>query len=432
MYPNLFYAVKDFFGVELNFLKLVNTFGFFVAICFLVSAWVVSIELRRKQQQGLLSYTEEKIMVGAPASISDLLINFMVGFIFGYKIISAFVMRDVFNDPQSFILSINGNLPIGFVTGLVFSGLKWWEKNKEKLTNPEQRVIRIWPHDRVGDMVIYAAIFGFTGAKIFHNFENWNEFIKDPIEALISFSGLTFYGGLICAGLAIAFYARRNSIKIIHLADAFSPALMIGYAIGRIGCQVSGDGDWGVLNSNFISSPTGQMVTASGSDYSKALGHNMDFYTSQFQTLENVRHISFEPFWHLPNWIFAYNYPHNVISEGKRILGCEGIQYCNQLPIPVFPTALYETVACTLLFIILFSLRKRLKVAGQITGLYLIFNGIERFTIEKIRVNTKYESLPFQPTQAELISLTLVIVGLFLLIKVTMGKKANDTLAPVL
>ena len=289
MYPNLFYAFKDFFGVEWSFLKLVNTFGFFVAICFLVAAWVVTQELKRKQQQGLLSYTEEKIMVGAPASIQDLIINFIVGFIFGYKIISAFVMNEVLNDPQSFILSLKGNLPIGVITGLVFGGLKWWEKNKEKLTNPEQRIIRIWPHDRVGDLVIYAAIFGFAGAKIFHNLENWNDFIKDPIEALISFSGLTFYGGLICAGLAIIYYAKKNSIKMIHLSDAFSPALMIGYAIGRIGCQVSGDGDWGVLNSSFISSPTGQVVFATPTDFSKALGHNMDFYTSQFKSLEQDR-----------------------------------------------------------------------------------------------------------------------------------------------
>ena len=425
MYPNLYYAFKDFFGVEWSFLKLVNTFGFFVAICFLVAAWVVTQELKRKQQQGLLSFTEEKIMVGAPASIPDLLINFLVGFVFGYKIISAFVMQDVLNDPQSFILSLKGNLLIGVLTGLVFAGLKWWEKNKEKLTNPEQRVIRIWPHDRVGDMVIYAALFGFAGAKVFNSLENWSDFVKDPIQALISFSGLTFYGGLICAGLAIAYYAKKNTIKIIHLTDAFSPALMIGYAIGRIGCQVSGDGDWGILNSNFISSPTGQIVSATPTDFSKTLGHNMDFYTSQFQTLEQVRHISFRPFWHLPDWLFAYNYPHNVISEGKRIMGCDGIQYCNQLPIPVFPTALYETITCTILFIILFSLRKKLKVAGQMTGLYLIFNGIERFTIEKIRVNTKYENLPFQPTQAELISLALVIVGLYLLIKITLGTKSK-------
>ena len=61
------------------------------------------------------------------------------------------------------------------------------------------------------------------------------------------------------------------------------------------------------------------------------------------------------------------------------------------------------------------------------TGLYLIFNGLERFTIEKIRVNTKYESLPFQPTQAEIISLILIIVGAFLLFKT--AKKTQELAA---
>ena len=268
-------------------------------------------------------------------------------------------------------------------------------------------------------MVIYAAIFGFSGAKVFHNLENWDDFVKNPIEALISFSGLTFYGGLICAGLAIALYARKHKIGIIHLADSFAPALMLGYAIGRIGCQVSGDGDWGILNSSFISTPTGQVVPATTADFQMQLGHNMDFYLSQNKSLDAVRHLSVQPFWHLPNWLFAYNFPHNVISEGVRLSGCDGTQYCNQLPIPVFPTAFYETVVCTILFFILWSLRGQLRKAGQITGLYLILNGIERFTIEKIRVNTKYESLPFQPTQAEIISLLLVIVGFLFLIRVT-------------
>lgn len=422
MYPNLYYALKDWFGLDLSFLKLVNTFGFFVAICFLAAAGIVTIELRRKQGQGYLSYTEEKILVGAPASIIDLALNAIIGFLFGYKIIGAFLMSNALSDPQSFILSTKGNLPVGLLVAIIFVGLKWWEKNKEKLAVPEERVIRIWPSDRVGDLVIYAAIFGFAGAKVFHNLENWNDFIKNPIEALISFSGLTFYGGLICAGLAIALYAKRYKIAIIHLADSFSPALMLGYAIGRIGCQVSGDGDWGILNSSYISSPFGKVVAATDTDFRMQLGHNMDFYLSQNKTLDEVRHLSVPAFWHLPDWLFAYNFPHNVISEGTHISGCDGLQYCNQLPIPVFPTAFYEIIVCTILFFILWSFRKKLKKAGQITGLYLIFNGIERFSIEKIRVNTRYESLPFHPTQAELISSVMIIAGIVFFVFVSRKK----------
>ena len=369
MYPNLYYAFKDLFGIELSGLKLINSFGFFVALCFIISAWVLTLELRRKQQQGLFSYTEEKIVIGAPASILDLVLNFLLGFIFGYKIIGAFTIPDALNDPQSFILSSKGNLGLGILVGLFFAGLKWYEKHKQQLDKPEERMVRIWPHDRVGDLLIYAAGFGFLGAKIFHNLENWNDFAKDPIGALLSFSGLTFYGGLICAGAAIMLYARRIKLPIVHLVDAFAPILMLGYAIGRIGCQVSGDGDWGIANLN----P--------------------------------------KPFSWLPDWLWAYQYPHNVVGEGVPIPGCTG-PYCNQLVPAVYPTALYEVILCSLIFALLWSIRKKIKVPGQLFGIYLMFNGVERFLIESIRVNTKYESLPFQPTQAQIISVSLFLVGL--------------------
>ena len=374
MYPNLYYAFKDIFGVELEGLKLVNSFGFFVALSFILSAWVLTLELKRKQNLGQFTYTEEKIRVGAPASIGELLINFLLGFVFGFKILGAFVIDSALNDPQSFILSANGSWPLGILVGIVFSGLKWWEKNKQKLAKPEERTIRIWPHDRVGDIVLYAALFGFLGAKVFHNLENWNEFAKDPIGALISFSGLTFYGGLICAGIAIIYYARKRKISVIHLADAMAPTMMFAYAFGRIGCQISGDGDWGIPNTN----P--------------------------------------KPFSWMPDWLWAYNYPHNVIGEGKPIAGCEG-PYCNELVPAVYPTPLYEIIACFILFAVLWIYRKKLKVAGQLSGLYLILNGLERFFIEKIRVNTKYEALPLQPTQAELISFVMVLSGIILMIK---------------
>ena len=374
MYPNLYYAFKDLFGVELSGLKLVNSFGFFVAISFILSAWILTLELRRKQQQGLFLHTEETITIGAKASLSELLINFLIGFVFGYKIVGAFTISDALNDPQSFILSSKGNLPVGLLVGLAFGALKWWEKNKEKLAKPETRTLRIWPQDRVGDIVIYAALFGFLGAKIFHNLENWNDFVKDPIGSLVSFSGLTFYGGLICAGIAVLYYARKKNIKIVHLLDAMAPTMMFAYAFGRVGCQVSGDGDWGIVNLN----P--------------------------------------KPFSWLPDWMWAYHYPHNVVGEGMPISGCSG-QFCNQLPVPVYPTPFYEIVMCMVLFLVIWLIRKRIKVPGQLFGLYLIFNGVERFFIEKIRVNTKYDFLPFHPTQAEIISLLLVIAGVLMLVK---------------
>jgi prolipoprotein diacylglyceryl transferase len=373
MYPNLYYAFKDLFGVEWTGLKLINSFGFFVAVSFITAAAVLAAELRRKSKEGLLTYKEEKIVVGQPASAIEIFINFLLGFLMGFKLIGAFLDRDALVDTQTYILSTQGSWTAGIVVGLLFAFLKWQEKNKVKLAKPEERTIRIWPQDRVGDMVIYAFVFGFLGAKIFHNLENLDDLIKDPVGSLISFSGLTFYGGLICATIAIWHYCKRNNMKPIHVADCFAPAMMLAYAIGRIGCQVAGDGDWGIVNTH----P--------------------------------------KPFAALPDWAWAYTYPHNVIGEGVRMFDCVG-QYCNELPQAVFPTPLYEIIACLILFAFLWAIRKRVKTPGVIAAIYLILNGVERFLIELIRVNTKYHFLGINPTQAELISASLVISGVVLLI----------------
>ncbi len=412
MYPNLYYAFKDIFHVDWSFLKLINSFGFFVAISFILAAWTLTLELRRKQSLGLLIYTEQTIIVGGKASIADLLINFLLGFVMGFKIIGAFVTPNAFNDPQSYILSSQGNLTFGLLLGLIFAGLRWWERYKQKLDKPESRIIRIWPQDRVGDIVIFAALFGFAGAKFFNNLENWDEFIKNPLAGLASFSGLTFYGGLICATIALYFYARKFQIPFIHLCDAAAPGLMLAYAVGRIGCQVAGDGDWGILNSAFVSNAEGHLIPATTVQFNQILQSNQHFYAEQFAT-STVQAIHVQPFWGLPNWLFGYNYPHNVINEGVSYFGCQG-NYCNYLPISVFPTPFYETVICLIIFAAIWSFRKNFKVPGRLFAVYLIVNGVERFFIEKIRVNLKYNGLPFHPTQAELIALGLFIAGIVL------------------
>ena len=72
---------------------------------------------------------------------------------------------------------------------------------------------------------------------------------------------------------------------------------------------------------------------------------------------------------------------------------------------------------CFIVFFILWSLRKKIKIPGRLFGIYLIFNGLERFAIESIRVNTHYESLPFKPTQAQIISIILFIAGIVLFVQ---------------
>src|SRR6218665_2271371 len=238
MYPNLYYVFKDWFGVEWKALSFLNSFGLFVALAFIAAAWVISSELKRKEKAGLLLPREEMITVGRPASLMDLFLNAALGFVFGYKVFGLFFSKPENINAQDYIFSKAGNIWGGLLIAAVLAGLKWWEKNKQKLATPQKRPVRIWPHDRVGDIVILALVFGILGAKLFDNFEHWDEFIQDPIGRIFSQSGLAFYGGLIVAAIAIAWYARKKGISLAHITDAAAPALMIAYAVGRIGCQV--------------------------------------------------------------------------------------------------------------------------------------------------------------------------------------------------
>jgi prolipoprotein diacylglyceryltransferase len=373
MYPNLYYLIEDLLGLKLNPLKLINSFGFFVALAFVASGYVLYKELKRKEALGEFISIEESFTEGAPASISELMTSFIFGFLFGFKIIGAFVIENALNNTQSFILSLQGSWAAGFFVALIMTYLKWREKDKVKLDKVVTKTYSVWPHDRVGDIVLQAAFWGFIGAKIFHNLENLDDFAKDPFGSLISFSGLTFYGGLIIATIAIIIYVRRFKIRVIHFADAMAPTMLFAYAAGRIGCHMSGDGDWGIPN------------------------------------------FSPKPFSWLPDWMWAYTYPHNVVNEGVAIPGCLG-NYCNQLPVPVYPTTFYEVVGTFILFGIMWMIRKRITQPGILTGIYLIFAGSERFLIEKIRVNNRIHSLPFEPTQAELISTFLILGGIIFLL----------------
>ncbi len=373
MYPNLYYLLEDLLGLKLNALKLINSFGFFVALAFVASGYVLYSELKRKEALGEFIPIEESFTEGAPASISELITSFIFGFLFGFKIIGAFVIENALNNTQAFILSLQGSWAAGFIMALIMTFLKWREKDKVKLEKAVTKTYSVWPHDRVGDIVLQAALWGFIGAKIFHNLENLDDFAKDPIGALISFSGLTFYGGLIIATIAIIIYIRRFKIRVIHFADAMAPTMLFAYAAGRIGCHISGDGDWGIPN------------------------------------------FSPKPFSWMPDWMWAYTYPHNVVNEGVAIPGCLG-NYCNQLPLPVYPTTLYEVVGTFILFGIMWMFRRKITQPGILTGIYLIFAGSERFLIEKIRVNNRIHSLPFEPTQAELISTFLILGGIVFLV----------------
>lgn len=207
-----------------------------------------------------------------------------------------------------------------------------------------------------------AFVGGLVGAKLFHLLENFKEFLANPVDAIFNPGGLTFYGGLLFSILLIYIYTRRKKISFLVLADAAAPALILAYGIGRIGCQLAGDGDYGI--------PTD-----------------------------------------LP---WGMGYPEGYVStlSAKNL---ELVEYFKQIfpgrPIPtdimVHPAPVYETLIAIFCFVILWRLRKRPAMTGWLFGLYLIFAGMERLAVEFIRINPLYWGL----SQAQWISIFMIIAG---------------------
>jgi prolipoprotein diacylglyceryl transferase len=295
-----------------------------------------------------------------------------------------------FSDLINDFLGTNITLPVqtyGFFVAMafVFGGIVVYfelkRKEREKIIFPQEKVrVRknkekvteiIHPKDLTSSILLVAAIFGIIGAKLFDVIEHLDQLVKDPVHTLLSFSGLAFYGGLITAAVAVSLYVERNKIPWHINADVVAPALMLAYGIGRIGCQLSGDGCWGMLNTE----PKPEWLSL------------------------------------LPDWMWAFNYPHNVINEGILIPGCEG-KNCHMLGQPVFPTPFYETVIAFLFFGVLMLIRKRLRIHGFLFSTYMILNGIERLLIEQLRVNIHYDFLGMKVTQAEFIAVGLILAGL--------------------
>jgi len=278
MYPTLSEFLKDIFGIDIPL--PVQSYGLFVAIAFLVGIWIMIKEMKRKEKQGLLTSTEKKVFVGAPAKPKDLIISGFVGFILGYKLLDAVLRYSVFVDnPGDFILSADGNI-IGGIIGAVLSAFfTWREKEKQKLDKPLWETKQVFPHELAGHILFIAGVVGLLGAKIFHNLENWDDLVADPIGALLTFSGLSFLGGLILGGIAIIWFLKKRKISVIHFADVAAIVLPLGYAIGRIGCQVAGDGCWGVYNEAFAD-PAAIPQATQVLEAARELGHVASFAPS--------------------------------------------------------------------------------------------------------------------------------------------------------
>jgi len=372
MFPTLSHLIEYLTGffVPLPF----KTFGFFIAMAFLVGSYFISKDLAEKNKAGIIPTTRKKVIKGKPTELKDIIKHAVVGLIIGFKGLFAYNNYDYFiDDTFSFLFSLQGSgigALLGLLIGLAYAFyLKKTNKFTELITEEED----VKPQELTANILLISAASGLVGAKIFHQLENWDDFIADPMGQLLSGGGLTFYGGLICGAIAVILYVKKYGIKTGVISDAMAAPLMLAYGIGRIGCHMSGDGDWGIAN------------------------------------------LKPKPEWlqFLPDWMWAYTYPNNVIRAGERMAECSeplGI-YCYELAVPVYPTAVYEAMMGIILFTILWKLRNSFSTPGMLFGVYLVFNGLERFSIEKIRINNElYNGL----TQAEMISAGLVVLGLSL------------------
>lgn len=379
MYPDLSYIAHALLGTQPdNWLSIFKTFGFFLAIAFLTSAVVYYIELKRKAREGFFQPEKATVTEGAPATPGEILSNAIVGLLLAGKGGYAWQHYEIFRaDPASVILSTKMHWWAGLLGAVVLGGLTWWDAHRKRKSVPVTREVLLYPHDRISEMTVWAAVGGIVGAKLFDLFDNWNDFLRDPAGSFFSGGGLAFFGGLVLGFVLVVRYILVKKIPFWPAADAVAPSLTAGYGVGRIGCQLSGDGDWGIVNN----APKPDWLS-----------------------------------W-LPDSWWASRYPHHVLNTPKtdpvpsiNVPDCSW-DYCFQLSEPVYPTPLYEVLMMLAIFGVLWALRKRIKIEGMLFFIYLALIAVERFLIEKIRVNVPHKVFGITMTQAEIISVLLFLVS---------------------
>lgn len=240
-------------------------------------------------------------------------------------------------------------------------------KGRKKMANVSPSVY-IWT------LMGIAAVAGIVGSKLFHIIDFWEEFTADPAGMLFNGSGLTFYGGLILAAVLVAWYANKKGIWVPRLADATAPGLLVGYGIGRIGCYLAGDGDWGLCSD-----------------------------------------LANKPSW-VPGWLYSESFPRAFVYGGgiQDPVTYNAVQRGIECSLPagtadgVLPTMLYEFALCVVFGGVLWVLRKHPFKAGWLFSLFLVIQGLERFLIEFLRTNREWA---FGLSQSQWISIGLITAG---------------------
>jgi phosphatidylglycerol:prolipoprotein diacylglycerol transferase len=122
------------------------------------------------------------------------------------------------------------------------------------------------PVDWSYELALAALVGGLVGSRIYYVVQNYSQVKHDLLGSLFSGSGLVWYGGVIGGAILVIAWAKWRGMLSLGLLDLASVPLAMGYAIGRIGCQVSGDGDYGKVSSLpwAMGYPHGTVPTAPG------------------------------------------------------------------------------------------------------------------------------------------------------------------------
>ena len=221
-------------------------------------------------------------------------------------------------------------------------------------------------------LVVSGAISGFAGSRVYDVFDHWSEYMAHPWSIVLSGAGFVWYGGLIGGIIATWIIARYYKVNFLTVADMCAAPLILGQAFGRMGCHLSGDGDWGIPS-------TLPWAMA----YPKAIiGWHGDI--------------------HLPDGGFIPSTVLKLDSSGALVDGFfPGVR--------VHPAPLYEVILYVSIFAFLWSRRKHIAFEGQYLCLHLILSGAARFLVEFIRINPR---VAFGLSEAQIISLAMIAAGL--------------------